>query len=29
VMPTIEQLTNQVKLQLERDLRIEKERRGF
>jgi len=29
VMPTIEQLTNQVKLQLERELRIEKERRGF
>ena len=28
-MPSIEQLTNQVKLQLERDLRIEKERRGL
>jgi len=29
VMPPIEQLTNQVKLQLERELRIEKERRGL
>jgi len=29
VMPSVEQLTNQVKLQLERELRIEKERRGL
>jgi len=29
MMPSIEQLTNQVKLQLERELRIEKERRGL
>ena len=29
VMPTIEQLTNQVRAQLERELRIERERRGL
>lgn len=29
VMPTIEQITNQVRTQLERDLRIERERRGL
>ena len=29
VMPSIEQLTNQVRTQLERDLRIERERRGL
>jgi hypothetical protein len=28
-LPTIEQITNQVKMQLERDLRIERERRGL
>ena len=28
-MPTIEQLTNQVKTQIERDIRIERERRGL
>jgi hypothetical protein len=29
LMPSIEQLTNQVRTQLERELRIERERRGL